>query len=96
MEEDINLKWIWKNLDSQEQAITFLQKYGIIPDSKLCKNNHEMKINYDSCKWRCRKRICRYEVPVRKDTWFEGSRLPINVRIEIIYSWTKEYEYKIM
>lgn len=91
MEEDYNLKWIWKNLDSQEKAITFLQKYGIIPESKLCKNNHEMKIDYNSCLWRCHKRICRIKESVRKDTWLEGSHLPINAVIEIIYSWTKEY-----
>lgn len=47
MDEDYNLKWIWRNLDSKENIIIFLQKYGIIHEQKFCLNKfyNELQIS---------------------------------------------------
>ncbi|XP_050691605.1 uncharacterized protein LOC126983150 [Eriocheir sinensis] len=89
--DEYSLKWFWEHLQSNESTVNFLQNHGIIPKEKLCQKHHPMTIDYKRSSWRCHKGRCREEVNLRKNTWLEGSTLPMNKIIEFIYAWTKEY-----
>ena len=41
-------------------------------------------------RWRCRQRQCREDIPVRKGTWLEGSRLEFRKVAMFIYCWSKQ------
>jgi len=81
-------------IKSEIDACKVFQQYNVIPKNKICKNNHCMhlkcKNNTNYMFWKCNKKICRYEISVRKDTWLEGSRLPLRDILLFIYCWCKE------
>ncbi|KAL7635439.1 UNVERIFIED_CONTAM: hypothetical protein RMT77_014508 [Armadillidium vulgare] len=88
-----NIPTLREHLKSEIAACHFLQEKNIFPKSKKCKNNHDMKLNpkgSNKIVWRCSKKICRYEISVRKDTWFEGTKLELRTIILFIYCWCKE------
>ena len=93
MNSNYNLQWLFTNILTEEDAVKFLQRFNIIENEKLCKKKHQMiiKETNESVRWICYKRACREKVSVRKNTWLDGSSIPLKKIILFIYSWAKEY-----
>ena len=74
-------------------SVLFLQQRGLLHQVRNCQNGHYMilRLRDNGDRWRCRIRGCRSEVGLRRDTWFEGSRVPFRRIILFIYSWSREY-----
>lgn len=90
----MNLKKLFSLVYNNESAIKFFQEHKILPEVKLCSNGHEMKlqIGNEKCpRWRCKSRRCRLDYDIRKDTWLQGSKIPLDTIIHFIYSWSKDY-----
>ena len=66
-----------EEVKDKKRAIQFLQNKNIIHKIKKCKNNNDMVLNLSnkSDRWICKKKNCRYEEGIRKNTWLEGSRI---------------------
>lgn len=76
----------------KKSSVKFLQQRGILHNGRLCSKNHEMKLALTDRqdRWRCRKMECRQDIPIRKDTWLQGSRLSFRQIVYFIYWWSKE------
>ena len=78
-------------------SVLYLQQRGLLHNRRICPNCLDpagMKIQFrdKGDRWRCRKRACNdYEIPLRKDTWFEGSKLPFRTIILFVYSWSRKW-----
>lgn len=74
-------------------SVLFLQQRGLLHQARRCQNGHNMilRLRDNGDRWRCRIRGCRSEVGLRRDTWFEGSRVQFRKIILFIYSWSREY-----
>ena len=90
---DLNLYTLFRDIQNEEKAFEFLQSKRIFPQIKKCKKKHEMTVQFTSknTRWVCKKRRCREEIGLRKNTWLEGSTLPIKTIIFFIYCWINEY-----
>lgn len=73
-------------------SFQFLQQRGIVHNVRRCTNNHIMtsSLTDRQDRWRCHQTLCRQDIPVRKDTWMQGSRLTYRQIILFIYCWSKE------
>lgn len=82
-----------RTINNEKAAIKFFQDHGIIPKNKLCTKRHNMSIRVSSknTRWVCKKRQCRSEVGVRQGTWLQGSMLPLQKIIFIIYAWANDF-----
>jgi transposase-like protein len=58
----------------------------------MCTNNHPMllKLGDIQDRWRCRRRECREDFPVREGTWLQGSKLTYRKIVLFVYCWSKE------
>ena len=58
---------------TEEDAISKLQEFDIIPSSKLCKKEHCMAVKRrgNIYFWRCSKRGCDEKISIRRGTWLE-------------------------
>ena len=93
MSMNYNLKWFFENIEIELDAAKFLQK-EIIPANKKCRRKHDMafKEKDGNVQWSCSKSACdQKRISVRKDTWLEGSTIPLKKIILFIYSWAKDY-----
>lgn len=88
-----NLFSLLCDINSEEKALEFLQLKNIIPRIKKCKKKHVMKVQFTNknTRWVCKKRKCGEEIGLRKNTWLEGSTLPLKTIIFFIYCWVNEY-----
>ena len=79
---------------TEEDAISKLQEFNIIPSSKLCKKEHSMAVKRreNIYYWRCSKRGCNEKISsIRKGTWLDGTTLKYFTTLIFMYCWTKEY-----
>lgn len=82
---------IWDLPSTEEDAVKFFQEKGILHKNMKCEKNHEMKLYFgDGIRWRCNISTCRTKKSVRKNTWFENSRLDFLRCLRFIYSWSEE------
>ena len=67
-------------------AIQYFQDEGLIHESRRCHGDHIMRLgqrsrhsgrNLLTPRWRCHVRTCRCEVTVKRDTFFEDSKIPL-------------------
>ncbi|CEF68008.1 Hypothetical protein SRAE_2000266900 [Strongyloides ratti] len=80
-----------ESVTNESKAVEFLQKHGLIPDSKKCENGHEMKLSFGKViRWRCSLRSCRKQIGVRVGTWFQGTKMPLKTAILFIYFWANK------
>ncbi|XP_077287989.1 uncharacterized protein LOC143912575 [Arctopsyche grandis] len=88
----MSLKSIFRLVYDDETAVAFLQMQNILPRERLCANGHLMKLlfNNEGQLWRCYKRDCRNKKGIRKDTWLQNSRLPLDTVVHFIYCWANE------
>ena len=75
--------------------ITFLQSKHVLARSRQCQacgiamTMQDRSSISDGCQWRCSK--CYKTVSIRKDSFFEKSRLPLQKWLLLMHWWTKEY-----
>jgi len=79
-------------VDDKCSSIRFLQEHGILHNPRMCTKNHSMVLSVTARhdRWRCSRSGCRETIPVRRDTWLEGTKLSFRDIILFIYCWSKE------
>lgn len=93
--------YLRKTLKMCEQTI-YLMENGFIPNGRMCETcGVEMKLvmetrNQHGCYWRCynrtsvrkqKKKECRKEAAVTKNSWFDRAKLKKMEVIEFAYRW---------
>lgn len=88
----MNFISLYNEVLNKKEAIKFLQKYEILHNERICKNNHKMSLclSEKEDRWRCNKKECRNQIQLKADTWLEGTHLKYNQIIMFIYSWAFE------
>ena len=77
------------NVCDEKSAVEFRQQNGIIPKTLKCSSGHQMKLAFTGrIRWRYYFRNCLGSKPVRKGTWLQDSRLPLETVIHFIYKRT--------
>ena len=68
-------------------SIQFLQQHGILHNQRTCSRHHDMILSVTNVRerWRCNHRECRENIPVRKNTWLQGSKLSFRQVVLFIY-----------
>ena len=76
----------------KESSFRYLQENGIVHRERRCDKNHIMTLSLTQRqdRWRCQQGQCKQDIPVRRGTWLEGSRLTYRQIILFIYCWSKE------
>ena len=84
--------------NSQEYSIAWCQENGLIrgtPVCNHCRDEMGIKLTYkgdqENFRFRCNHKNCRAEIPVRRDSFFEGSHLPISTIVRFSYLWAHDY-----
>jgi transposase-like protein len=88
----MNLIDLSNTVHDKAASVHFLQQRGILHNPRICENGHPMvlQLRDKGDRWRCHSRECRTEVPLRKGTWMESSKLKFREVILFIYSWSRE------
>lgn len=94
--ESFSLISLTRKINSEKEAISFLQEYGIIHKKRFCQKKHLMhlKIHAKNTRWVCKKSCCKSEIAIRKNTWLSNSRLSFDTIIFFIYAWSQKYTPK--
>jgi len=73
-------------------SIRFLQEHGILHNTSMFSKNHAMILSLTVAhdRWRCSRNSCREAIPVRRDTWLEGTKLFFRQVILFMYCWRKQ------
>uniref|UniRef100_A0A5S6QQX2 Uncharacterized protein n=1 Tax=Trichuris muris TaxID=70415 RepID=A0A5S6QQX2_TRIMR len=76
--------------NDEHAAVAFMQEKGILHQQRSCVCGKEMVLdqNRPSARWRCTRKICRKEVPLRAGTWLEGTNLPVRKALLFIRAWS--------
>lgn len=76
---------------TEQEAILFLQERNILPKEQKCSNGHNMKL-YISKRifWKCNLRQCNQQIGIRKDNWFDGSKISFCTALRFIYCWCEK------
>jgi hypothetical protein len=83
-------------LTSEMQALSFAQQLEMIPYQRRCVCGTHMKIREKldvknrGFYFRCPSSLCRKEVSVRKNTFFEKSHLQISTILMLIYFFIRD------
>lgn len=80
------------SVHDKQSSVAFLQQHGILHSARRCAKNHDMLLSLSDRqdRWRCRRSECRLDIPLRQDTWLEGSRLSYRQIILFLYYWSQE------
>lgn len=78
--------------NDKASSVRFLQERGVLHNVRHCCNGHVMNLSLTDRqdRWRCQKRSCNEDIPLRKGTWLEGSKLSYRQILLFIYCWSKE------
>ncbi|KAL7631685.1 UNVERIFIED_CONTAM: hypothetical protein RMT77_018009 [Armadillidium vulgare] len=88
-----NYRNLCKQLTRELDAVYFLQKFKIIPQTQLCTNNHEMQVKFLDNRpvWYCSIFPCKtIKLSVRKGNWLEHSKRKLCDIILFIFLWSWE------
>lgn len=77
-------------ITSKKDAVKFLQSERIIHRQRWCSAGHAMTLSIALDTWRCPIGGCRESLGMRKDTWLEGSRLPLRTFVLLIVMWGQD------
>ena len=73
---------------TEEEAVDLLQKQGIHPTEKLCRNCHRMTLYFGSrIFWKCNTKYCMQQIGVRSGNWLSNPRLNLVTVVRFIYAW---------
>jgi len=88
----MNLLQLSALVHDKASSINFLQQRGILHNPRSCANNHVMLLSLTAHhdRWRCKRRECRENISIRRDTWLEGSKLSFRQIVLFLYCWSKE------
>jgi transposase-like protein len=88
----MNLLTLSALVHDKHSSVLYLQQHGILHNLRMCRNHHPMvvKLSERQDRWRCNRRQCREDVPVRQDTWLQGSKLTYRKIILFVYCWSQE------
>ena len=88
----MNLLTLSALIHDKEASVEFLKERGILHNPRICSNGHPMLLRLGDIqdRWRCRRRECREDFPLRDGTWLKGSKLSYRKIILFIYCWSKE------
>lgn len=88
-----NLISIIDTIKTEEDAASFFSAKGVIHSTRKCPIGHIMKrkLHHGGMYWRCSRKLCSVSLSVRKDTWLEGTTIPLRKIIVFIYSWIKQF-----
>jgi len=99
----INLTELIVSTLTEEKGIQYLQEKLLLPKSvdcpkcgdkleKLSKKNRPNRPS-DYFYFPCHKRSCRVEIPLRKNTWFENTKLSFRKALVLTYCFVKKFSY---
>lgn len=82
-----------REINNKESAVRFLQEKNILHTRRDCSNGHEMTLSLTDSRdrWRCNSRQCRITIGLRKGTWLENSKIPLETFVLFVYCWAEEY-----
>lgn len=88
--QEINFNNIYEITKDEETAINFCQYHDLLPSFKVCcaiRIEPKQRIHGKNKSWvfRCTKRTCRKEYSLRKNTFFEKSKLEVRQILLIIF-----------
>ena len=90
----MNLLQLSAICNDKHNSFYFLQQRGIVHNTRRCDNNHLMTLSVTVTdrqdRWQCCQGACQQDIPVRKGTPLEGSRLSYRQIVLFIYCWSKE------
>jgi hypothetical protein len=88
----MNLLQLSAIAQDKASSIQFLQQRGVLNNPRMCSNNHVMIMTLSDKhdRWRCSRRQCRENIPVRRNTWMEGSKLSFRQVTLFLYCWSKK------
>lgn len=88
----MNLLQLSNIVGNKEQSVHFLQVRGLLHNPRVCSNGHPMKLQLSQKhdRWRCKRRDCREDIPLRSDTWLQASKLTYRQIVLFIYCWANE------
>jgi len=77
--------------------VTFLQNKGVLARHKQCACGAAMSLRdradvSDGCRWRCPD--CHTSVTIRKGSFFEKSKLPLQKWLLLMHWWARQYPVK--
>ena len=77
--------------NTEEEAVKFLQRKGILHANRMCVNNHKIKLYFGrNIFWKCNVHSCKKKVNMRVGNWFKNIRLPLVTAVRFLYCWSKE------
>ncbi|CEF61588.1 Transposase, ISXO2-like domain-containing protein [Strongyloides ratti] len=79
----MNAYQLYKDIPDETAAVRYLQKLGLIPETKECENSHEMKLCVSTViRWRCFLRGCRKQVGVPANKELSGKRMKKELELD--------------
>lgn len=92
----MNLLQLSAIVSDKPASVRFLQQRNILHSSRRCPNDHDMSLSLSDRqdRWRCKRRECRIDIPLRRGTWLQNSNLPYRNVIIFVYCWSFEMTTK--
>ncbi len=92
--EQMKLWDVAEHTSTPQATMDFCQTYGLIsstPTCGHCRIPMPFKPTYkgaeEAFRFRCSKKACRAEIPVRRDSFFHDSKIPMSSVIRFEYAW---------
>ncbi|XP_014783957.1 uncharacterized protein LOC106879049 [Octopus bimaculoides] len=91
---------LFKQISTNDIAITWLAKYKLISNSVICSvcgnpcTINVIKRSIDGIRWRCPQH--NFSRSIRKGSFFEKSHLSLTTFIWLMYMWSRDYQHTEM
>lgn len=89
----MSLFMLAREVNNKESAVRYLQNKHVLHSDRVCAQGHNMSLHLADSRdrWRCNLRQCRTSISLRKGTWLENSKLPLDTFVLFVYCWSQEY-----
>ena len=98
---DLRTVQIWdiaRITGTEEATLDWCQRVGLVRHTPICGHcqiplaiNLTYKGEEPNYRFRCTKKYCRREIPVRSETFFEGSKLTLSTILRLTYGWAMDF-----
>ena len=83
-----NLDTLNELFTNENECINFLFQRNILYRDRICpKCSEKMKLYFERRSFRCRKNECNIEISIRKNSFFDQSKLPCSKILRIGWFW---------